>query len=272
MSQTNIKNDREMLFLHAVLHKSGEVASNSFGKVSSYSLKDDPNQVVSVVDRLSEKLFIDSISQMYPEDSIIAEESGYIKRNGPNTWIIDPIDGSSNYVLGLPWFGVMAACVDVNFVPISAGIYLPLTKEIVIAQRGAGAFYNGQRIYVKPENDLSKCLVSVCADSSSDAEYVAKVTNFYKDVLSSARNIRSTNSSADYFYASVGKLGALVNFSNKIWDIAPIALIAAEAGMKVSDVNGQAIDLLRFKNDLSKSHSLVCANPGIFEKVLSYLK
>ena len=166
----------------------------------------------------------------------------------------------------------MVARIDSAFHPVAAGIYLPITNETVIAQLGKGAYYNGQRINVASKNDIKNCLVSICANSSQDQEYVSRASNFYKNILQSARNIRSTNSAADYFYSSIGRLEVLVNFTNKVWDVAPVSLIAQEAGMKVTDINGGPLDLRVDPATLTKNFTIVVANPGIHGKILEALK
>lgn len=260
----------ELQFIETILRKSGQLARERFGTIHHFSTKDDPNQVVTEVDVQSEALLIDAITAKYPHDSIIAEESGFVQKESNETWIIDPIDGSSNYANGLPWYGVMVARLT-DFVPHVAGIYLPATDEMFLAAKTYGAYYNGMRIKRKQQLLLMHALVSFCVDHTTDQKKLAQFSATYQRIVGSVRNVRATNSAVDYAYAAAGKLDAGVNLVNKIWDVAAGILIAQEAGARVSAINGELINLRVDQATYMKNFTLVISHPAILHDLLLLL-
>lgn len=254
------------IFIENILKDSAEVALESFGKITSFAQKDDPNQIVTEVDLTIEKKIISEIEKNFPDHSIIAEESGYLNKNSEYTWIIDPLDGTSNYAAGIPWFGIMIALLK-NWEAVVSGIRLPITQEMYVAQKGNGAWKNGTKLIVQ-EKELKDSLVSFCADKVSSTDEQNKIANLYKKIFSKARNIRATNSADDYVYAAEGALGGAVNLNNKIWDVAPIIQIVKEAGGIITDLKGAEIDLRVNENTYTKSYQVVIGNKSTHPQLL----
>lgn len=262
MTEPEIK--KYLQFIEENLHLSGELAMKQFGTIFVHKTKEDPRQVVTDVDLASEKQIIQNILLNFPEHSIIAEESGFTNKKSDYTWIIDPIDGTSNYAKGIPWFGIMIALSFESEV-IAAGIYLPVTDEMVIAGLNTGAFYNGKKVKIEKEVTLKKSLVSLCLDGVDAMSSEQFISSLYVLLIKESQNLRCTNSAVDYVYAAIGKLGATINTSNKIWDIAPISLIAKEAGCLVFDIDGQKLKLIQ--NEITRNYTLLVCNPSIYSQL-----
>lgn len=150
--------------------------------------------------------------------------------------------------------------------PVVSGIYLPLSEELYLAEKGKGASRNGQKINVSNETSLKKCLVSFGTDSASEVA-INKYAEVYKKLLPKVRNLRSTNSTLDYVYSADGRLGGLINTNNALWDIAPILLIAKEAGAIFTNLEGKEIVLNLI--DLTKKYTLIIGSPTLHPQLLA---
>lgn len=256
--------------IEAMLRNSGKIAMERFGEVFTYKTKQDPRQVVTEVDLASEKQIIDAISASYPTHSIIAEESGFTDKNSPYTWIIDPIDGTSNYSRGLPWFGVMIALLK-DYAPLVSGIFLPVTNELYVGGRGTGLLKNGKPVKLPEEALLQRSLVSYCISSGDDRDFNAFEARIIERLSAKALSLRTTNSALDYAYAAEGKLAATINLENKIWDIAPVILLAKEAGCIVTDSDGGELALRVTKETYMKNFSLVIAHPQVHAALIALI-
>lgn len=257
-------------FIEKIVRESGEIVKASFGEIVPSTRKIEKTQIVTDIDVASERLLIERITQTFPLSGIIAEESGFIETKDNSYWVIDPIDGTSNFANAIPWFGVMVAYIQDHSVTDS-GIYLPITDEMYSASVNTGAYKNGVLIKKPRTVTLSESLVSLCFSGGGN-EQIERESVFLQRISPHVLNIRSTNSAYDYAYAAEGKLAATINQVNKIWDIAPISLIAREAGMKVSDIQGNPLHFSLTEEEYHKNYSIVIANPLIFEELLGYLR
>lgn len=261
----------ELAFIEKALRESGALVMASFGPHIATKQKTEKSQLVTDLDLASEKLLVAAIQKAYPHSSIVAEESGFIQKNSEDTWIIDPIDGTSNFASGLPWFGIMVAHVISGEV-VTSGIYLPVTQEMYVAESGKGAFKNGIQFSTIKQNDLSLCLIGFGTDGSEKSFDFSTKGALYAALLPHVLNIRSTNSAVDYVYAAEGKLAGLINLENRIWDIAPILAIAKESGCIVTDVQGMEISLVVTEESIAGNFTLLLAPPAIHSQMLQILK
>ena len=122
-------------FIVCTLQDAAKIANTSFGKVGSTTKEGDNNQVLTKTDLEVGKLIVDRICKVYPEHNIIDEEAGVINNNSQFTWVIDPIDGTSNFANGLATYGIMIGLLDGDK-PIAGGIALPYFSEVYVAQKG----------------------------------------------------------------------------------------------------------------------------------------
>jgi myo-inositol-1(or 4)-monophosphatase len=217
----------------------GNVLRQYFGKVIHPRQKENPSSIVCDADLASEKQVLKLLRSRFPDHNIIAEESGRLWHGSEYTWIIDPLDGTSNFVAGIPWFGFQIALLR-GATPILAAMYLPMEDTLYFAEEGKGAYKNGKPVSVTAEWQSTKVLCAFGFDPVPDRRTRRSAELLFR-VAGIVRNTRATNSLVDFCYTIDGRFGACVNLKTKIWDIAPVALILPEAGGRFSYVDGRPL-------------------------------
>ena len=210
-----------------IMIKAVEKASKSiirdFGEVEKLQVsKKGPRDFVTKTDRNVEKILIEELSNTKKNYSYITEETGTIKnKDQENIWIIDPIDGTTNFLHGIPHFAICIAHQSKNEI-LSGLIFDPIKDEMFFAEKDKGAFLNNQRLRVSKKNSLDDCLFS----------------SNHEGLKFSNLNMRCSGSAAlDLAYVATGRLDGF--FQNKInlWDVAAGALLIKEAGGIVNDID-----------------------------------
>ncbi|WP_367988285.1 inositol-1-monophosphatase [Vibrio sp. NTOU-M3] len=196
------------------------------------------NDFVTNVDKEAEAIIIDVIKNSYPDHSIIAEENGLIEgKDSDVQWIIDPLDGTTNFVKGLPHFSVSIA-VRLKGKTEVACVYDPMLNELFTAQRGAGAQLNNARIRVKEVKDLQGTVLATgfpFKQKQHSESYFKILSSLFVDCA----DFRRTGSAAlDLCYLASGRVDGFFELGLKPWDIAAGELIAREAGAIVTDFAG----------------------------------
>lgn len=248
------------------LHEAGRILLQNFGKIKDGSMKQDQNNIVTQADIDSEKKISQLISTAFPNHNFLGEETGFQDRNSPYTWVIDPLDGTSNFAAGIPWYGVII-CLLKNNLPLLAGCYIPSSGDIYIAEKGQGATLNGRSIAVSGEKNLKNVLVAYSLDSSQIAGKTTGETAMIEKLVSGIRNMRATNCLIEMCYTADGRLGACINQTTKIWDIAGPKLIIEEAGGKVTDILGKPLVFNVSETGFDQNYTFVGSN-GILHPVL----
>ena len=214
------------------------------------------NDFVSEADRMAEDKIIEEIRKHYPEHAILAEESG--ARAGDDvTWIIDPLDGTTNFLHNFPVFCVSVACKVGEH--LSHGvIYDPLRQEMFTASRGEGAQLDGRRIRVSGRAQLSESLIGTGFPyRAGQGEGLDHFLGLLKIVLKNTAGVRRPGAAAlDLAYVAAGRLDGFWEFGLKPWDIAAGALIIREAGGIVSGIDGS-------EDFLDRGH-ILAASPKIY--------
>ncbi len=254
--------DTELLLDDAIkcARSAGAAAMRYFRQATSIesSNKLNDSDIVTIADRVSEKTIIDYVSLKYPDHSILSEESDGKRGSGAWQWVIDPIDGTSNFFSGLPLWSVSIG-IEYNGITEIGVVYLPAIDELFYARRGYGAFLNGNQISVSNEHVLSKVLVStgfpVDKDTNRDnnLDSVARILPFVRDLR------RLGAASVDMCYVASGFLGGFWEMNLHVWDICASTLILKEAGGFVSN----------YRSD--RNISIVCGNRPIHDKLLDIL-
>lgn len=195
--------------------------------------------IVTEEDRLSEGMIISRIRERYPDHDIFAEESAQMARGSKYRWIIDPLDGTTNYAHGYPVFCVSIAFEEAG--EIHAGvIYNPMLDEMFVAEKGKGAFLNGRKITVSNTADLSRSLLATGFpyDIRSDGN---NNINYFNGMAKSAQAIRRAGSAAlDMAYIAAGRFDGFWELKLMPWDTAAGWLMIREAGGVVTDLFGGA--------------------------------
>jgi myo-inositol-1(or 4)-monophosphatase len=218
------------------------------------------NDYVSVVDREAEARVIEAILKVYPQHSILGEESGVIKGTDEDyRWIIDPLDGTTNFLHSYPHYAVSIACEYRGKIEHGV-IYDPIKQELFSASRGDGATVNNRRIRVARLNTTQEALLGT-GFPSRHPEQLDDYLKVFGEFFSTASNIRCVGSAAlDLAYVAAGRLDGYWQSGLNSWDIAAGALILREAGGLITDFRGD-------DNSLDNGE-VIAANPKLLGDML----
>ena len=219
---------------------------------------------VSEVDGAAEDAIINVLLDVYPNHSILAEESG--AQGDPDKseyqWIIDPLDGTTNFLHGFPHYSVSIALMHKN-IPAQAVVYNPSANELFTASRGQGAYLNDHRLRVSKRAQLADCLIGTgfpFREFSNAKAYLA----MFEDIMPRVAGIRRPGSAAlDLAYLAAGRYDGFWEMGLSPWDIAAGCLIITEAGGLVGDLEGNATHM--------QSGNLLAGNPKIFGQMVQVI-
>ena len=219
------------------------------------------NDFVSEVDHQAEQAIISTIQKAYPSHAILAEESGQ-QEGDEFQWIIDPLDGTTNYLHGIPHFSVSIALRENNKLQLGV-IYDPLKEELFCAARGDGATLNNRRIRVSKQRDLPGSLIGTGLPYRADQELDVYLATL-KALLQETTGIRRAGSAAlDLAYVAAGRFDGFWEFGLNIWDVAAGIILVQEAGGLVSDMEGG--------HQFLESGNIVAANTQIYKNLIKTL-
>ncbi|MBC7961799.1 MAG: inositol monophosphatase [Steroidobacteraceae bacterium] len=224
-----------------------------FESTLKIDLKGDKD-LVTEVDRESERLIVEHLRTRFPDHDMLAEEGDYLRSGSAFRWIIDPVDGTTNYAHGFPWF---CTSIGLQFAGemVAAVIYNPIYDELFTATKGGGAFLNGRRLAVSAHTPLKSALLGTgfpydCA--SDPANNFANFIAFQK----AARGIRRAGAAAlDLACVAAGRLDGFWELKLKPWDVAAGLLLVSEAGGRVTTFDGSAYDV--FNDRIVASNGLI---------------
>lgn len=253
--------------LQLALQEAGKILLKNFGNISDYSVKESQSSIVTVTDLKAENKIMQIVLENFPDHNLLGEETGFQNKNSEYTWIVDPLDGTSNFAAGIPWFGVII-CILKNFKPLMAGCYLPVQNQLYFAEKGKGARVNEKPIIISKETELQNMLVAYSLDFSNEPEKTEREVKIIQRLVNNVRNLRSTNCLVDLCYTADGKLGACINQTTKIWDIAGPGLIIEEAGGIISDIEGNKIEYRVNEKNFNKNYTIVGSNKMLHPKVI----
>ena len=202
-----------------------------FGELENLQVSSKgPGDFVSSADKRTEKIIIDELQKAHPEYGIITEETGIInKSNFKNRWIIDPIDGTINFLNGIPQFAISVGYEEDNEIKCGV-IFNPIMNEMFCAEKGNGAYLNNSRIRVSNKNKLKDALL-VTGGPKGDSRIKDKIFSEYIDVSNKVTNIRKFGSAAlDMAYVACGRFDGYWQRELNYWDIAAGVIILKEAG------------------------------------------
>jgi myo-inositol-1(or 4)-monophosphatase len=198
--------------------------------------------LVTEVDRDSEALIIRSLRTVCPDCDILAEESGAVSQGSPFRWIIDPLDGTTNYAHGFPWFAVSIA-LEIDGMVRLAVIYHPVMDEMFTAMLGDGAMLNGQRISVSRREPLGNSLLATGFPYDRTRSNENNFDNFIEFQLT-ARAVRRAGAAAlDLAYVAAGRLDGYWETKLHPWDVAAGKLLVEEAGGIITNHSGDPYSL-----------------------------
>ena len=216
------------------------------------------NEFVTEVDKRAEAAILDTISRAYPAHAFLAEESGS-RGEGEFVWIIDPLDGTTNYLHGFPVFSVSIALQVKGRLEVGV-VYDPMRQELFTAVRGSGAQLNDRKVRVSRRTKLEGALLGT-GFPYRDLEHLDHYLAVFRDLLQRTAGIRRPGSAAlDLAYVACGRLDGFWEYGLKPWDMAAGALLVQEAGGFVSDLHGSP----RYM----ENGDIVCGNEKIHRLLL----
>jgi myo-inositol-1(or 4)-monophosphatase len=249
-----------------IIREVGDFIYQELGKVKASSIETKAlNSLVSYVDKEAEKQLVTGLGKLLPEATFLTEEETVEQKEGQYRWIIDPLDGTTNFLHQLPFF-----CVSVGLEHdgklILGIIYEPIRQECFYGWKDGGAYLNGDSISVSKTDQLSDALLATgfpYYDYSAVKAYLGAL----EQLMQSSRGIRRLGSAAlDLAYVACGRFDAFFEYSLNPWDVAAGAFLVTEAGGRVTDFSGG--------NDYLHGKQLIASNKGIadsFSEIIQQL-
>ncbi|MEW5746383.1 MAG: inositol monophosphatase family protein [Nitrospirota bacterium] len=244
--------------------RAGEVILRNLGRVS----KDDIGQkqasdFVTSVDKESERLIIGTIKERFPDHHILAEESTHEAASGGYRWIVDPLDGTTNFIHQFPVFAVSIA-LEYKQETITGAVFEPLRGDLYTAEKGKGAYLNGKRIAVSATADPHYSLIAT-GFPFKRRDLIDPYLILFKNILLKVSDLRRAGSAAlDLAYLAAGRCEAFYEIGLSAWDVAAGSLLVAEAGGVVTDFGGGP--------DYLSTGNIVAGNPGIHPVILEEVR
>ena len=233
--------------------KAGGILKENIHGTREITYKGDIN-LVTEMDTRSERAVVGTLRASFPDHGIIAEEETTIRNGSGYTWIIDPLDGTTNYAHGYPCFSVSIALEHEGDV-ITGVVYDPMRDELFTAQKGQGAYLNGKRIKVSIVDTLIKSLLA------TGFPYDRKVSeknnlDYFHDLLMASQEVRRDGSAAlDLCSVAAGRFDGFWELKLKPWDVAAGSLIVREAGGRVTDLWDNTFDI--FADEVLASNGII---------------
>ena len=242
--------------------KSAKTLIRDFGEVENLQVSiKGPGDFVTASDKKVEKILIEELQKARPDYSILSEEIGEINNDKSFKWIIDPIDGTANFLHGIPHFAISIGLEHDKEI-ICGIIYDPIKDEMFVAEKGNGSYLNNQRMRVSSRSKLKDCIIFTGGPKreSKDKELVIKEYNsFSSKVLIPIRKLGSA--SLDMAYVAAGRYDGYYQKNLNLWDIAAGIIIVKEAGGIVNDLD------LKQNNNIN----IIASSSSINEKLVKNL-
>lgn len=225
-----------------IAREAGEIIREGFGKNILVEFKSGENNLVTEIDKKSEQTIIDFIQKKYPFHSILAEERGELRKDSDYLWVIDPLDGTTNFAHGLPIFSVSIG-LQKNNQTIAGAVYDVMRNIVYSTEIGSGAFANDSKINVSSRDKLSQSML-VTGFPYNVKENPEKAFERFELMTCNSRAVRRLGSAAiDLCYVAAGVFEGFWEVHLHPWDICAGKLLVEEAGGIVTDFDGSEIDI-----------------------------
>jgi myo-inositol-1(or 4)-monophosphatase len=243
--------------------EAGELIRSKFNTNFSFEFKSNESDIVTEVDTASEKIIVDFIKKKYPSHGIITEEGGTSLSKSEYNWVIDPIDGTTNFAHGLPIFAVSIG-VQKNGETVAGVVYDIMLNVVYSAELKGGAFENDKKIKVNDNSNLRRALL-VTGFPYNVAENPENALEKFAALTKASRGIRRLGSAAiDFCYVAKGVFDGFWEVHLKPWDMCAGKLIVEEAGGLVTDFDGKKIDIF--------SKKILATNGKVHDAMIEVLK
>lgn len=219
-----------------VARKAGDFLVEHFRKDQTLlKLRSSAKEAITAYDKMVNDLIIEEIKRHYPHHSLLTEESGFLEGNPDWLWIVDSLDGTGNFASSNPLFSVCIALMHGSELLLGA-IYAPAINEFYFAERGSGAYLNGERIEVSQISELSQSYIFYCEGGEKNRSRTGKV---WSKVYPHVMDMRKLGSAGlEIAWVAAGRGEAYLTTKIEPWDVAPGVLLVKEAGGEVSDFQG----------------------------------
>jgi len=222
-----------LAFAIEAAHRAGRSTLAHFQTGAAVDLKADETPV-TVADRGAERMIREMIAREFPNDAILGEEEGGDHSN-PNRWVVDPIDGTKSFVSGVPLYGTLLAYEE-NFRPVVGVVYFPALGDLVYAELGSGAWWNG-RACRTTERDHVKGAVLCCGGYKSMAQYGRDAA--FNALAAEAMATRTWGDAYGHMLVATGRADAMIDPIVSRWDLSAVRIIVEEAGGRFTDFRGE---------------------------------
>ena len=221
------------------------------------------HEIVTHQDQEAEKIILTIIQKNFPDHRYLSEEKGYSKiKKSDYLWIVDPLDGTTNFSIKNPLFGVLIALAKKEEIVLGVN-YIPFSQELFWAEKGKGAFLNNRRIHVSNVRKIEKAFLTYC--HSYKPHHIKRAIHAYQIFKLKTYDIRQLGSSAvEFAWVASGRTEMIMVPGANLWDVAAGALLVKEAGGKVTDFKGAGWNL--------QSKDILASNGKIHSEVLRTLK
>ena len=236
-----------------IAREAGQVVREGFGKNLNIEFKTNESNLVTQIDKASEKKIIGYINKKVPTHGILAEESGESKNTSEYLWVVDPLDGTTNFAHGLPIFSVSIG-VQKSGITIAGVVYDVMQDIIYSAESGSGAYANNNKINVSPNDKLQRALL-VTGFPYNIADNPENAFERFNALTKASRGMRRLGSAAiDFCYVAKGVFDGFWEVYLHPWDLCAGKLIVEEAGGLVTGFNGEPINIYSTKILASNKH------------------
>ena len=251
--------------LNKACRKAGKTLIRDFGEIEKLqvSLK-GPGDFVTAADKKVEKILIEELSKARPTYSILSEEIGEIKNDEEFKWIIDPIDGTANFLHGIPHFGISIG-LEQNKKIICGIIFDPIKNEMFVAEKGNGSWLNNQRMRVSARTKLENCIIFTGGPKRGSKNKDLAIEEYKKISSTIFTPVRKLGSAAlDMAYVAAGRCDGFWQRNLNYWDIAAGIIIVKEAGGFVTDFAGN--------EEYLENKTILVTNSSINKEMIEILK
>jgi myo-inositol-1(or 4)-monophosphatase len=256
--------ERERTFARRAIAEGAEIARAHFGRVTTTIKATDHTQVVTEADLAVGRHLVETIRAAYPRHNVLDEEAGAIDLGSDWTWIVDPIDGTSNFAAGIPLYGILIGLLHEE-TPVVGAMALPASRDVYTCARGEGADKNGARLpTVDDATPLERRLICYGVDGDRGAPDVTRAEGrLLGDLALACLNLRSTGSAFDSAMTVEGRCGAVMYRVARIWDVVAPEVIAREVGCRVTRLGGTSTDYAGALRNPGARDSICVAPPRV---------
>ena len=253
-----------MNVMTAAVRKAGRGMTRDFGEVENLQVsRKGPADFVSNADRRAERTLQRELEKVRPGYGFLLDEGGEIKGTDPqHRWIIDPLDGTTNFLHSIPLFAISVA-LERDGEIVAGIVYNPISDELFAAERGKGAFLNDRRLRVAARRSLEDCVVTLGIPHLGRGDHDAWLAT-QRAIMARTQGIRRTGTAAlDLAWVAAGRFDGFVETGLSAWDIAAGIILVKEAGGYVTDMRNRDVSL--------KSGEVVAANPEVHNELIKSL-